>query len=654
MAAVNPMLLKLLDHTLAELPTLARQVLESTSNSIQGSARHFALQEPWAKRRNRFLMEFESDIRPQLAQLRQGALPNQPRMNSFDGLSLVDEHQALRDVGIAHAVELCSEASRQELFQLNNFFNALYRGSQGGRDSNALRPALFARALVNALAGADLNAEGHFALVKVAAPGWAQALAGLYGALASLLQAADLTALVSTRQGQERPRQRGFRETGPGALADWHSRSQSITSRPRSLIQSDPSEAARSMLDRLYERILADPALSTPVKAQLARLQVAVARLSRDDPSLLRREDHPTWRVINAVAAYAGGFANPNDLRLDAFLRFLEDHTQPVIESAEPTAAQFEYLMRLIDAFIARQAKERSEPSKAALARVEREQQRPAWLKMLREQFGQQARALGLGRTAGYFLIGPWADLIVQAMVHNGHDAPAIQPLLATVDDLEQSLQAPTDNPQRERLRRELPGLVSRLESAMETAQLPEARRKSLLLELMQIHGRLLTGPLRAERKPAAPAPSTPAPQPADSHRDEPDETEVSRFVEERESAYASVWAYAQVDRAALPTQPLPLPSAGETELRSDAQVWLDQLRVGGWFHLFVDGGWETAQLVWINAERKLFLFIPQDSDLRQSLTEGALTQLHLNGLVMYLDQEGLLERAVSTLMQDL
>ncbi len=654
MAVVNPMLQKLLDHTLAELPNLSRQVLESTGNSIQGSARHFALQEAWAKRRGRFQMEFESDIRPQLAQLRQGALPNQPRMGSFDGLSLVDEHQALRDVGIAHAVELCSGASRQELFLLNNFFNALYRGSQGGRDSNALRPALFARALVNALAGADLSAEGHFAMVKVAAPGLAHGLAALYRALAGQLQAADLTAMVSTRQGKERPKQRGLRESGPGVLGDWHARTQSITSRPQSLIQPAPSAAAQGLLDRLYERILADPALSSPVKAQLARLQVAVARLSRDDPTLLRREDHPTWRVINAVAAYAGGFADANDPRLDAFLRFLENETQPVIETVKPSSTQFEYLLRLIDAFIARQAKERSEPSKAALARMEREQQRPAWLKMLREQFGQQARSLGLGRTAGYFLIGPWTDLVVQAMVLHGHDAPAIQPLLQTVDELEHSLRAPTDHLQRERLRQALPGLIARLESAMGTAQLPDARRKSLLLELMQIHSRLLTGPLRSERVPSAPAPSAPAPLDSRQPSDAPDETEVSRFVEERDSAYASVWAYAQVDRGALPTQPLPLPSAAETELRTDGQAWLDQLRVGGWFHLYVDGNWETAQLVWINGERKLFLFVAQDSDQRQSLTEGALTQLHLNGLAMYLDQEGLVERAVSTLMQDL
>ena len=102
-----------------------------------------------------------------------------------------------------------------------------------------------------------------------------------------------------------------------------------------------------------------------------------------------------------------------------------------------------------------------------------------------------------------------------------------------------------------------------------------------------------------------------------------------------------------------MPTQPLPLHEA-DPEQQSEVQQWLKQLRVGGWFHLFVDGNWDTAQLVWISGERQFFLFIGQDGEQRHSLTLGALTQLYLNGLVMYLDQEGLVERAVATLMQDL
>lgn len=632
--AANPTLQAMVDLMLDELPALARQVLESTQHALQSQPRLFALQEAWTRRRGRFQAEFEAELRPHLQRLREGDLnPRKPPLSRPGQLSLVDEHQALREVGVAHVVQLCQEASQQELFQLGNFFTALNRGPVAGRDLNALRPAVFARALVDGLAGPDLDPDQHFTLVRAAAPGLAGALLPRYQQLVGLLQDAELTPLVSTRLGQERRRPLA-RDSQPGALADWHARSQAIHSRPQMLARSGDG-----LLDRLYERILADPSLAPPVKAQLARLQVAVSRLSREDPSLLRDESHPCWRLINAVAAYCGGFRQTGDPRLQEFLRFLEEQAAALVQAAQPSSQQFEYLLRLVDAFIARQARERSEPSKAELAAMEREPQRANWLRLLREQLDDQARRMRLGNGARRFLHARWATLVAEAMVRLGADAPVVQRLLHWVEPLLESLRPRGDALQREQLRRSLPALVSGVESLLTPLGIDEEQRKGLLSDLMALHSRVLSA--RAEG--------------AEPRRvDAPDEAEVSRFVEERDSEYASVWAHAQVDRSALPTQPLPLPGSAETQQRTETQLWLDALRVGGWFHLFVDDGWGTTQLVWIGADRQLFLFVDQDGAQRRSLTAGALSQLYLNGLAMYLEQEGLLERAVGALLQDL
>ncbi|MFN4115793.1 MAG: DUF1631 family protein, partial [Inhella sp.] len=515
------------------------------------------------------------------------------------------------------------------------FFTALRGGVVAGRDSNALRPALFARALVNALAGADLNAEAHYALVRVAAPGLVDALKPLYLRLAAALREANLTQLVSTRPGQERPRRRDVRDSQSGVLADWHARTQT---QPSPLIPTAPEP---SPLAQLYQRILDDPQLGAPVKAQLARLRQAVSRLSVDDPSLLQREDHPTWRLINAVAAYASGFADMKDARLVEFLRFLEDQTQALVDAPHPSADQFAYLLRLVDAFIARQARERSQPNPTELAALQREQQRGPWLQLLRDQLQAQIGPARVEPAARRFLMGPWAEAIVQAMVTEGHEGPGVQALLQLVDELVDSLWLRGPSSDRNKLRDALPSLVQRIEAALQPVALSEARRSSLLQELMQLHGRVISGQAQAEAQ-------------ADAARSKhPDEAEVSRLVEERDSVFSSVWAHAQVDRAALPTQPLPLQDTPPSQF-DEAQAWLDQLAIGGWFHLFVDGGWETAQLVWIGGDRRMFLFVAQDGEHRHTLTEGALIYLYLNGLAMYLEQEGLVERAATTLMQDL
>lgn len=639
--AVNPTLTAMVDLLLAELPVLGRELLESIQHTLQQDPRAFALQEAWSRRRSRFMLEFESDLRPQLVRLRAGEIQSRPRgaAGGLGSLSLVDEGQALRDVGIAHAVELCQEASRTELFQLSNFFTALNRGPVHGRDLNALRPALFARALSDALAGSDLSADGHYALMRAAAPALAAALARRYQQLVGLMHEAELAPMVSTRLGQERRRSPLVRDSQSGALADLQARSLAVRSRPQRLVAA-PTE---NLLDQLYERILGDPALAAPVKAQLARLQVAVSRLALDDATLLQDQGHPAWRLINAIAAYAGGFANAQDERLQEFLRFLEDQTAALVQSPQPSSAQFEYLLRLVDAFIARQARERSAPSAQELASLERKGQRDPWLKLLRDQLDELARRAGLGPHARRFLHRRWSVLIVDAMVREGQDGPLVQRLLHWVDPLIDSLRERSDAAQRADLRKQLPPLVSGIDSLLVPLGLDEPQRLSLLDELMKLHGRVLAQPSQAEgAEGAGPV------------AEGPDEQAVSRFLEERESGYASVWAHAQVDRSALPTQPLPLADSAEAQQQTEARLWLDGLSVGGWFHLFLDGGWCTAQLTWIGSERQLFLFVGQDAGQRHSLTPGALVQLYLNGLAMYLEQEGLVERAIGALLQDL
>ena len=59
--STNTTLLQLIDLVQAELPTIARQVLESTGQALKANPRHFGLLEPWARRRSRFAMEFETD-----------------------------------------------------------------------------------------------------------------------------------------------------------------------------------------------------------------------------------------------------------------------------------------------------------------------------------------------------------------------------------------------------------------------------------------------------------------------------------------------------------------------------------------------------------------------------------------------------------------
>lgn len=641
--SANPLLVALVDRVLALLPEFTRNLQDAIHQSIR--EHHPSLVEAWTRRRSRFQFEFDTSLRPMLAQVRNGQDPLAPKRNiGLDQLALVDESHALRDVGIAQVVETVSESCRTELFQLTNFFNGLARGqARPPREPNLLRPALFARALTDAFAGTDLRADGHYALMQAAAPCMAEGLAPIYQALADELRRNNLTPLVMAVDFQHNQ----LRPHGGAAGGLEELRRRTELEHPEQFRVQRLATPGSDLVNKIYDQMMADPLLFQPVKAQLERLKPVVMRMAQLDEQLLKQQDHPTWRLLNAVAAYGRAFQDAHDPRLSDYLQFLEQQGQLLAAAPMLNRQQFESLQRLMDAFIARQARERSTGSSAAIAALERESQRTQWANMVREQLDAQLYAARISPSVREFLLGIWLNVIVQAMVSHGEDSHAVHDSVQLVDDLVESLAPLHVEEARDALKQRLPALIQRITRGLATVALSDAKRQAILEGLQRQHMRAIRGgvPEATRREPTPFRPS--------SNETATPDGDVQRLLGERESQFASVWAHAEVDRAELPTQPMPLPDAGDTG-EAAVRQWVRQLEVGGWFHMFLDSHWVTTQLVWISDDREFFAFIGQDAQERHSLTAGALGQLYGAGLVMYLEQEGVVDRAVAKLIQQL
>ena len=137
----------LLDHALTEAGPLARELLNVVQDELDANPPHFPLREGWRKVRAGFAADFEGRLIELLQAGRRGEDPlnRAPlQLGGLESLSLVDEHQALQDVAIAHVAHAAEELSRAELHQIGNFYAAL-RGTARARErDNPLRPALYA------------------------------------------------------------------------------------------------------------------------------------------------------------------------------------------------------------------------------------------------------------------------------------------------------------------------------------------------------------------------------------------------------------------------------------------------------------------------------------------------------------------------------
>jgi len=668
---------ELLDHALTEAGPLARELLNVVQDELDAQPQHFPLREAWRKARPHFAADFEGKLIDLLQAGRRGEDPlhRAPvQLGGLESLSLVDEHQALQDVAIAHVAHTSEELSRAELHQIGNFFAALRGIARARERDNPLRPALYAHALHHALAASPLSAQTQYELMRVAATPLARALHRLYGQACAALRDADISDMVASHGGAQTDplahqrlaaaRGIGSRPTGHGTLDGLSRRVDAVNSRPQRLSPAMPGVArdagmpfvrstSPDMLSRLYDQILADPRLLPPLKALLARLQVAVVRLARSDTTLLRRQDHPTWSLLNRVAAHGMAFERADDERLQDFLHFMDGEAQLLVDAPTPTAALFEGVLARVDARIDRQARASSERNAVALAALEREHLRNDWRELLREQIDHQIADAPLGPRMHRFLQTSWVDAIVAAMVRHGRDSREAQAAMEVVDAVLESLITPRDLADRETLRMRLPVLIERLIAGCDSIHLPEDKREPPLTELMAQHARLLRGqPAQdpAERRPAPPrpaAPGTAAPASADEI--------VQRLMEERDSQVPSHWLSADVDRAELPTVPVQLYNENDSpDARAALARWVDGLQIGRWFHLFIQGDWHTVQIAWISEGRQFMLFVGRESEERLSLTRGAIEALLANGLITALEDDSVVQRAVDTLMSDL
>ncbi|PIM53328.1 hypothetical protein CS062_09895 [Roseateles chitinivorans] len=679
--ASSPSLQSLVDETLAHVPALSYAVYNGLQDELKSRLEHHQLLAGWSKRRAHFQSDLEGSLSRLLGLAREGGDPLQ-RERQLPGrgelsLSLVDEGQALKDVAIAHVITAIEDQSRAELHQLGNFFAALRGIARPLKNDNPLRAALFAQALSRAIEGVDLDAEGRYALMRLAAQPLALKLQPIYASLCQGLRQAHLSGLLTShgaalKESDLRLRQfKSITETqtqnatldqvalkldlmntraaelapamanpGPGGAVP-------ATPPPRLGPGIGTGAPGTDLLSRLYDQILADDSLQPPLKVLMGRLQVAIVRLSRADATLLRRQDHPTWQLLNRIAAHGAGFQRPDDVGLKAFLQFLERVIQPLLDSAHPSALQFQQALTEVDSHIRAQAEARGQRSAVALERLDREQRRQEWQRMLRDQLEHQLDDAQAGKLMRRFLLGPWVEVIAHAMVQHGRDAVEAQTSIELVDALLHSVSPQPDEPARQRLRSQLPDLVRALERGMDSIALPPMQRQAFLDELMRQHGRVLRGlPAVEEAAPAAPAPRRPARTP---------EELLQQLLDERESQLPSRWAYERVDRGQLPTVPVALYSEERSpHARAALQDWIAGVHIGGWYHLFHQSEWVTAQIAWISDSRQMFLFVGQAPEERHSVTRGALEQLVAAGLITQLEDAPLLQRAIGTLMLDL
>ncbi|MES2091662.1 MAG: DUF1631 family protein [Pseudomonadota bacterium] len=660
----TPLLSRHLDAMLAGVPDLARRVMDSTLQRLREPGATIAMA---PDRQQVFeLLEallvflphlthaFAEAIQTEMAAAR---LPVVPMRSAgpirIEDLTLVDEDQAERDIEISRTIQLIDLKAEWELRELQALTATLVGETKLRLEANPCRPAIYAKALAQAAHGLEVSNASVGLLLRMAGFALADELREVYAQACGRLKAWGVKPLDYRTVVHPRPAPL-VDVTQPGAWSDLRRRMPDRAAEP-------PQAQSAELLSRLFTQIVADPRLEESVKHALGRLQASVMQLELQDPSLLSSGQHPTWSLLNQIAAHAGDHPTSTDPRGTDFMAFVQPLIDRLASLQPPSTASYEGALSDIQAFIEHEQEAQlaqSEPAVRAMAQAE---QRQALMPLLRQQVAQQLNtADNLSLTLRAFLSGPWTEVLVRTMVsQEGADDHATQALVGTVDELLWSLQRPPTEADRSQLRERLPGLIDRLQRGMALIELPQGERDQVLDELMQIHSRHLRATPKALTPAASATPEPPRPQAPSSTAPAPDSPQalVQKMRDEvlLTESEDDVWSI-DTSVGALATVPMGLDDGGaEPGAGADAvTTWLASLHKGARCKLFLQGQWITAKLLWRSDSGQFFMFTSPLAGGMHSMTRRALERLRAEGLATQVAEPSLMQRAVNSVLQDL
>ena len=615
--------------------------------------RHFelveALQRQGARFQSRFLEALREGVARELASQDEAESSNTAR--AAGGLELMDESRVEIDIEISRAMQIIDSTAEWELRELQTFTSTLCGLQHISAESNPLRPIVYATALWEASGAVSPVQANRAILLRLAAGVAAGLLKSAWAAASSRLEAQGVepgiykTVLLAPGAVPGRGNDAAFAAAAPavGTLATLMHRMPAALPGGSAFPDLPNLSAAggdgrvAELLSRLFALIQADMLVPSPVRAVLARLQVAAMRVALQDPSMLETADHPVWRLMNRIATAGASYPLPADKRRAALLSFCEAVAEEISRSQVGDAMPFRRAVARVEAFLAEQLQWQLREAGTSVVALQRAERREVLEQLLSQRLTEQMSTVRTSAPIRRFVTSAWAKVLAESMVRFGDHAEPTPSYLKAVDDLLWSVQTP-DHPQsRQRLIALLPGLLQRLRSGMELIAMPATEQQAVLDELMAVHAEALRPGQRA-----APSALT-AEQIVQRMRDEviPDEPALRPF---RDSV---------IDLASMETVPADF-LATDVGAPEDAGPRVDGLATGERLRLFLGGRWAPVQLLW-RSDRGLFLlFASEQVGVTHSITRRALERLDAAGLMKPLEDRPLVQRSVDALVNQL
>ncbi len=430
-----------------------------------------------------------------------------------------------------------------------------------------------------------------------------------------------------------------------------------------------------NLVSMMFEFILDDRNLASPMKAMLGRLQIPLIKVAIADKSFFSKGGHPARRLLNELAMAALGWQDTGEegRRKDTFYQKVDQIVQTILAEFESDVGIFD---RMLLDFRSYQEKERrrarileqrtldAEDGKARAERARAE---------VDAALRQLTRGKSLDVAANTLLYEAWSKVLFIISLKQGADSEDWQSSLDTAEQLVWSATAPMDRDNRQKLLKLVPELLPKLRSGLESIAYNPYEMTQLFKQLEQLHlsrlrsaGQVAT-PVQAD--PVVPTPSVeltdpepavaehPAPEPASSP-----EPQAEAAAEETAPVFQVV-DEAPVSVPASPGEAKTEEPQGESSIEADEPLpasdphmaLVSNLTQGSWFEMQDKQGQVfRCRLAAMIKPTGKYIFVNRSGMKVAEETRDGLAKALKSGRMRILDDGMLFDRALEAVIGNL
>ena len=363
-------------------------------------------------------------------------------------------------------------------------------------------------------------------------------------------------------------------------------------------------------LTQMFKLIFEDEDLPSPVKQQLARLQIFIFITAVQKDGFLRGSGNPARRLLDGIVSSEVEITKSGNPEFSG-IRFIREYIDKMTSDQVITADNYTEMLDGYQSFI--------KENEASIRKARKLEATNKVLPAVKERLHELTQPLKIQGTRLILFEKVWLPLLVQIALREGMDSETWHKTISMVKKQVWSLIPKSSVEEQEKLLKVLPNVAHSLHRAMRSLKLAESLQKSLRdylkLEQQKVTEETAQNIIEAKRKTRSLAARSFDTLDDTTEFDEMMQTGIFQVPAEMLSAFNSV----------KPDKP-----------KKISQV--DALATGDWVSMRHEGKKVLAKVTWKAEDSSLFIFIDRDGNRICELDANALGQQFESGDVKLMD----------------